>query len=231
MTPTGRAALRGLRDGAPFVLVVGPFGLLFGVVATEAGLDVAQVMGFSVLVIAGAAQLTALQLMVDEAPTLVVLLSALAVNLRMAMYSASMVPLLGAAPAWRRAVAAYVLTDQSYACTVAEAERNPGRPWPERLAYFSAAAWPVAMLWYGFTWAGAALGTAIPETWALDFAVPITFLAIIAPALRTLAHLAAAATAVALSLGLAGLPWNLGVIVAGAAAMMVGAEMERRRDP
>ncbi len=72
MTTSNRKSiyLQGVRDGAPFVLVVVPFALLFGVVGTEAGLNLAEVMGFSVLVIAGAAQFTALQLMVDEAPTL-----------------------------------------------------------------------------------------------------------------------------------------------------------------
>ena len=89
---------RGFRAALPFTIVVGPFGLLFGVVGTEAGLDVAQVMGFTVLVIAGASQFTALQLMQDNAPTLIVIASALAINLRMAMYSASFAPHLGRAP-------------------------------------------------------------------------------------------------------------------------------------
>ena len=68
--------------------------------ATEAGIDVAQVMGFSVLVLAGASQFSAVQLLSDHAPVLVVLASSLAINLRMAMYSASLTPWLGAAPAW-----------------------------------------------------------------------------------------------------------------------------------
>ncbi|MFT6271735.1 MAG: putative branched-subunit amino acid permease, partial [Dinoroseobacter sp.] len=88
----------GFRDSAPFVVVVAPFALVFGVIATEAGLNLAEVMGFTFLVIAGAAQLTALQLMTENAPTVVVLVSALAVNLRMAMYSASLAPHLGNAP-------------------------------------------------------------------------------------------------------------------------------------
>ncbi len=47
--------MAGLRDGAPFMLVAGPFALLFGVLATEAGLSVFEVMSFSLVVIAGAA--------------------------------------------------------------------------------------------------------------------------------------------------------------------------------
>ncbi|MEL7261344.1 MAG: AzlC family ABC transporter permease, partial [Pseudomonadota bacterium] len=85
-TTTKSAYLAGLRDGAPFVLVAGPFAVLFGVLATEAGLNLFEVMTFSLVVIAGAAQFTALQLMQDNAPTVIVLISALAVNLRVAMY-------------------------------------------------------------------------------------------------------------------------------------------------
>ena len=85
--------LTGLRDGAPFVLVIVPFATVFGVLSKSAGLNVLEALAFSVAVLAGAAQFTALQLMQDQAPTLVVLASALAVNLRMAMYSASAVDL------------------------------------------------------------------------------------------------------------------------------------------
>ncbi|MEM1342599.1 MAG: AzlC family ABC transporter permease, partial [Pseudomonadota bacterium] len=94
------AYFRGFVASLPFTIMASPFGLLFGVVATEAGLNLLQVMGFTVVVIAGAAQFTAVQLMVDGAPTLVVLISALAVNLRMMMYSAALQPHLGAAPLW-----------------------------------------------------------------------------------------------------------------------------------
>ncbi len=80
---------QGIRDALPFVLVIIPFGVVFGVVATEAGLNVFEALTFSVVVIAGAAQFTVLQLMVDNTPTVIVLISALAVNLRMAMYSAA----------------------------------------------------------------------------------------------------------------------------------------------
>jgi len=227
-TETTKSIFRkGVRDAAPFILVVGPFAMLFGVVATEAGLDLLAVMSFSILVIAGAAQLTALQLLVDQAPTLIVLVSALAVNLRMAMYSASLAPYLGAAPLWQRAVAAYFIVDQSYGLSVLRYDQNPQWTMPQRLTYFFATVAPVAPMWYLFTLVGALLGTSIPESFALDFAVPITFLALIAPMLRTRAHVAAAVVSITVALVLAFLPYNLGLLVAGILAMITGAEVER----
>ncbi len=224
----GAAFRRGLVDSAPFLLVVGPFAALFGVVATEAGLDLAQTMGFSVLVIAGASQLTALQLMSENAPVVVVLASALAVNLRMAMYSASLAPWIGAAPLWQRALAAYLLVDQSYAVSLQNYEAQPRWSLPQRMALFVGTVAVIAPFWYLCTLGGALLGRGIPSALALDFAVPITFIALIAPGLRTLAHLVTALVAVAMGLAFAGLPWNLGLLAAALLAMAAGAEVERR---
>ena len=221
---------KGFRDAAPFLLVVGPFALLFGVVATEAGLDLVETMSFSFLVIAGAAQLTALQLMTDQAPTIIVIISALAVNLRMAMYSASLTPYLGGAPLWQRAIAAYFIVDQSYGLSTLKFEQNPNWSMAQRMAYFAGTVAPVCPFWYVFTLVGALIGTSIPDSLALDFALPITFLALITPMLRTRAHVVAAVVSIVLALTLAFLPYNLGLLIAGLVAMVTGAEVERRTE-
>ena len=224
----GGAYWQGFRAGAPFVLVVAPFGLLFGVVATEAGMDLWQTMAMTVLVIAGAAQFASVQLLSDHAPVIVAIATGLAVNMRMAMYSASLAPHLGKASLGKRALVSYFLVDQSYAVAIAEYERAPNRPLPEKLAYFFGAMSPVAPLWYSFTLVGAVAGAAIPPEYALDFAVPITFIAIVAPALRSLPHIAAAFVSVTVALALAWLPYNGGLMVAAMLAMMTGAFIEKR---
>ena len=131
-----RAFWRGMRDGAPFVLVIAPFGLLFGVVAREAGWDMAEILAMSVVVIAGASQFTALQLMEEHAPTLIVILTATAVNLRHAMYSASMAVHVGSVPVWKRALIAYFLVDQTYGTAMARYAREPALGAAEKAAYF-----------------------------------------------------------------------------------------------
>lgn len=217
---------QGFRDGLPYLLVVGPFGMLFGVVATEAGLNVFEALTFSVMVIAGAAQFTALQLLQDGAPTIVVILSALAVNLRMAMYSASLTPHIGKAPMWQRAVAAYFTVDQSYAISITTFEKNPDWSVARKVSYFFGVITPVCPMWYVLTLVGAILGSAIPPEFALDFALPITFIAMIAPMLRSLPHLSAATVAVVMALVCAPLPLNLGLLVAALLGMMTGAQVE-----
>jgi len=225
-TTTKSAFWAGVRDGAPFVVVAGPFAMLFGVLATEAGLNVFEVMSFSIVVIAGAAQFTALQLMQDEAPTVIVLISALAVNLRVAMYSAALTPFLGTAPLWQRVFAAYLLVDQSYALSHAKFDASPELTVPQRMAYFFGTCTLVMIVWFGCSYAGAALGTSLPQDLPLDFALPIAFLSMVAPMMRTLPHLIAAGVAVVVSLLAAGIPYSLGLIVAGTCGMMAGAQAE-----
>jgi 4-azaleucine resistance transporter AzlC len=219
---------RGVRHGTPFILVVGPFALLFGVIAAEAGLHVTEALAFSVVVIAGAAQFTALQLMGENAPTWVVLLSALAVNLRMVMYSASLTPHLGSVALWKRGLVAYFLVDQAYAVSILEYERDPNASPAVKFAYFIGVVLPIVPFWYGLTALGALVGASIPPELGLDFALPIAFIAMIAPALRTGAHRAAATVSVVLVLCLTWMPFNLGLIMAALGGMATGAEIERR---
>lgn len=217
-----RPFLQGALDSLPFFIVIVPFGALFGIIATEAGMNLAQVMAFSVLVIAGASQLTALQLLTDHAPTLIIIVTALAVNMRMAMYSASLAPHLGAAPLWKRAFAAYFLFDQPFALSTVEFEERPNRSTADKLAYFLGSGMPLAVSWYIATFTGAVLGEKFPSDLGVDFAVPITFLAVVAPMLKSLAHVSAAATSVILVLMLSFMPYGTGLLVAAVAALLVG---------
>ncbi|MEM6375487.1 MAG: AzlC family ABC transporter permease [Pseudomonadota bacterium] len=221
---------KGLRDAAPFLLVVGPFSILFGVVATEAGLTIVQTVSFSLAVIAGAAQFAALQLMVEDAPTIIALISALAVNLRMAMYSAALTPHLGAAPLWHRALAAYFIVDQSYGLSSMRFEQYPNWTLAQRMSYFWGTVAPICPFWAFFTYIGAVIGEELPPWLALDFALPICFLAIIMPMLRTHAHVMAALVSVFGALFFSFLPYNLGLLAAGVLGMITGAELERRAD-
>ncbi|HEY0275416.1 MAG TPA: AzlC family ABC transporter permease, partial [Paenirhodobacter sp.] len=188
-----RCVWRGARNALPFLLVIIPFGMLFGVAATDIGLSLTETMGFSILVLAGASQFTALQLMSDHASTVLVIVTGLAVNLRMAMYSVTLAPHLGPAAPWHRVLIGYLMLDQTFALAQQEYERAPAMPLPQKVAYFFGTCLPTCLPWVLSSLAGVLAGKAIPGSLALDFAVPVTFLAMIAPILRSVPHLAAAA--------------------------------------
>lgn len=226
---TRKSAFRaGVLAGLPFLLIGVPFAVLFGVVATEAGMSIPQTVGFSLLVIAGAAQFTAIQLMTEVAPIWIVLTAALAVNLRMAMYSASLQPHLRGASFLQRILVAYINVDASYALGIHKFERVPDWPVDDKVAFFAGTMLFMFPLWVLGTWVGALTGDALPESLDLKFAMPIMFLALVGPMLKTLAHLAAAVTSIIAALLLAFLPSGIGLLIAAFIAMAVGAEVERR---
>ena len=221
-----RAFWRGFRDAAPFILIIVPYSVLFGVVARSAGLDILQTISMSVLVIAGASQFTALALLQDQAPVFIALLAALAVNLRMAMYSAALVPHVGHARFGTRALMAYLMVDQAFAVAVRTYELKPDMTGAEKVAYYFGCMMFICPLWYGFTFLGALLGQAIPASFSLDFAVPVCFIALVAPMLRTLPHVVAAFVASVASIIFAVVPWSLGLILAAATGIVAGAQTD-----
>ena len=226
VTTTKSAYWAGVRDGLPFIVMVVPFALLFGVVGIEAGLSMAQTMSFSGLVIAGASQFAALQLMLENAAIGFVLLAALAVNLRMAMYSAALAPHLGAAPFWQRALVGYLNFDQSYMASIAKYEDNPQMTLPAKVAYFLGVALVISPLWCVFTYIGARLGATVPADIEIAFILPIAFLSMVAPMLKSLAHVAAAFVSIIVAISLVGLPAGSGLLIAAVCAMLTGVVVE-----
>ena len=218
----------GLWGALPFCVVVAPYGIVFGVLAVESGLDILTATAFSMAVIAGAAQFTALSLMQDQAPVLIVIIVGLAVNLRMALYSATLATHLGAAPFWTRAFVAYAILDHSFALADQQFQKEPDMSLSRKLGFYFGATSLVAVIWVVGTGFGAWLGAQIPDWLALDFTMPIAFIALVAPALRSLPHVSAAFTAATLSLLLAPVPYGLGLIISALVALLLGSEVERR---
>ncbi|MEM1343243.1 MAG: AzlC family ABC transporter permease, partial [Pseudomonadota bacterium] len=179
-TTIGRRGFRaGLIAALPFYLAAGPFGIIFGVLAREAGLDLGQAMAMSMLVIAGASQLTALQLLSEDAPAFIAILGGAVVNLRMAMYSASLAPWWPGVSQPYRALAATLLHDQSYAASLAR-YRAREESTADRFGFYLAVGVSTAAIWGVCTWVGATLGAQLPEWLDLTFIVPVVFLAILA---------------------------------------------------
>lgn len=221
--------LDGLRDVSPVLLGIVPFGLIAGVAAIEAGLTLAHAVGFSVGLFAGASQLAALGLLGDGANLPVVIGTALVINSRMLMYSASLAPELVHVPLAKRAAAAYVLVDQAYALSIIRYRQLPDAP--HRLAYYLGNAAILWVTWQTTTVIGAVLGDAIPEEVPLGFAVPMTFLALLIPSVTDRPTLAGALTAAAVATAAAPLPANLGMPAGAVAGIVVGAVLAlRQRD-
>lgn len=223
---SARAFRRGVVAGAPMLVGIAPFGLMFGALAVQAGMDVAQAMAMTVIVVAGASQLAAVQLMADHAPAWLAILTGAVVNLRMAMYSAVMAKDWGAAPLGVRAGAAFFLHDATFALAVREHAARPADPWPERLGFAFGVGVVTVTGWLAGSYAGAVAGAQAPEWLGLEAAAPLMFLAIVAPLLRTAPFAAAALVASVAAVALSPLPLGLGLIPAAALGVLAGAGVE-----
>jgi predicted branched-subunit amino acid permease len=116
--------------------------------------------------------------------------------------------------------------DQTYASATIDYEKHPDLTPAEKFGYFMGVVTPVCLPWYFATLAGAMLGESIPPSLGLDFALPIAFLAMIGPMLRTPAHRIAALVAVVFALAFAWLPFNLGLMAGAVGGMIAGAKAE-----
>ena len=227
--PSRAALAAGALATVPILPAIAPFGVIYGTLAIETGLGPVQALAMAALVIAGASQLAALQLLGEGAPLAVILLTAGAVNLRMAMYSASLAPYWrGISSRWR-ALAAFGLHDQDYALSMVRYQSRPEEAPYERLGFFLGSFLMTVPVWMGSTLVGIELGAHLPAELGLEFFVPLAFLALIAPMLRGRPEVLAAAVAMAVSVVLSDLPYRSGLFVAAAAGIATGVTLRRMR--
>ena len=150
----------------------------------------------------------------------------------MAMYSAALVPHFRGAPMRLRLLMGYTLVDQNFAMVDSKFAGDTETPWQFKTGYFIGGFTTISPFWISFTYIGAVFGTQIPPEYALDFALPITFLAIIGPMLRSIPHYVAAFCSVVLALALAWVPFGMGLLIAAVlaiiAASLTESYLERR---
>jgi len=223
-----REFLGGARDTLPILLGVVPFGLVFGALALEVGLTPFQAQGLSLFVFAGSAQFVAVDLIRQGAAPAVIILTIFIVNLRHVLYSASLAPHVARLPLRWRAVMGWLLTDEAFAVSTpryrsTDVERGH---W-----YFLGTGLALWTGWQLSTAAGIVFGTRIPESWSLDFALPLTFLAMLVPNLLDRPAWAAAIAGGALSLALRAVPYGFGLVVAVVIAVGTGVTVERISRP
>ena len=210
----------GVRGLAPLLVGVAPFGAIYGLLALASGIPPLPAMLMSSLVFAGSSQFLLAQLHGAGAPALIMVATVALVNLRHALYSASLAPHLAHLPRRWKAALAYLLTDECYAAVILRLDA--GRSGPNRHWYVLGAGLTLWTGWQLSTAAGILLGAGLPQGIPLDFALPLTFIAIVVPMIRSRAGLAAALVAGAAALALAGLPYKLGMLAAGLAGIAAG---------
>jgi len=221
----------GARDSLPMLLGAAPFGLIFGTLAAPSGLSAAGALAMSLCVFAGSSQFIALTLLASGTGLLVILLTTLVVNLRHALYSATLLPhVAGLRQRWRIPLA-FWLTDETFAVVqhrYGEPDRSPNKHW-----YYLGSCLVMYGNWFLWTLAGVLLGRSLPrlEHMGLEFAMAATFTGIVVPMLKKWPMLGAALAAAAVALAARGLPYKLGLMLAALAGVTVGVVLESLEKP
>ena len=214
-----------MGEGWPVMGTTLVVGTTFGVVARQSGLEPLEIVAMSLLVFAGASQFAMVQLFSQAAPTPVVVVSVLFINLRHLLMATSLRPHLRRLPFASRLFAAFFLTDESFAMATGHSRRG-GRS----LAYYFTFAIALFVLWNVATVIGIIVGGAIgdPRRFGVDFAITATFIGIVVLAIRHRVDIVIAVVAalVAGALALAGAS-TIAVITAGAVAPLIAVFVRR----
>lgn len=216
----GRDVLAGVRAMVPWLLGVGPYGAVIGVSAAHADIPAAAGWLTGPLIFSGSAQVATIELLDARAAPLVVIVTALAINARLVIYSGAMAPHWRGTPRWWRALAAYLLVDPTFAVGVDRYER-PGDRAAAHAHYLGAA----AALWVTWLLAialGASVGAQLPAGLHVEFVIPLFLVGEVAARLTSPAMRRAGLTAAAVAVVAHAAPLNLGVVAAIAAGIAAG---------
>ncbi|WP_027361915.1 AzlC family ABC transporter permease [Halodesulfovibrio aestuarii] len=229
---TSRSTKESFFTGASTIIPVMPgivpFGMLTGVVTIAAGISPLKAIFMTLFMFAGAAQVSVAQLMTENSSAIIIITTAIMINLRFVMYSASITPYLGSLNLWQRLYLSYTLSDQAYAVSIVEFTRKDS-PY-QKLPFFFGACTSLYVTWMASTISGIFFGSLIPPQWSFDFAVPLTFLALLVPNITDRPTALAATVAALTAILTVSLPYNMGLMIGAFAGIFAGYFASKRKE-
>lgn len=230
--PVGAESTRALWwrasiDILPLSISVIPWGILCGALALQVGLSPLQAQLMSLLVYAGAAQLSATTLFGAGTPLLPIMGSTFVIISQHLLYGFTFRrDVLPLSLRWRASLA-FFLTDEMFAVALKDRERS-GRFDP---AYALIAGFVFYLFWNAATLLGIAAGQYIDGLgqMGLDFAIAATFIAMTIPAMKNLPMVAATLVSGAMALLTKPLLAEVYIIISALSGMLVGYVLHRMR--
>jgi 4-azaleucine resistance transporter AzlC len=223
-TKTLPTRLQAIAPALPVVMGYLPIGFAYGVLAINAGLTPFETIAMSVVVYAGSAQLMAVSLFAGGVNPFSIIATTFIVNLRHLLMSASLAPYM---ERWKKSqVAAFCfeLTDESFGVHSLRFKQGQNEA-PRTLAINLTC----QLAWVGGTVLGVLAGGLISDVkpFALDYALPAMFIALLILQIKNKLHLivALAGGTISMVLWLGHVTqWN--VILATVLAATLGAGVE-----
>ncbi|UTW45384.1 AzlC family ABC transporter permease [bacterium SCSIO 12696] len=212
-----------LTDTLPLCLPAVPFAFVIGLAIISAGIHPVIGWSSSWLIFGGAAQMTLISLLGSGVTAIAAIGAALVVNARHLMYSGAIAPSFQKQPRWMQFFGPYLLIDQVFALAML---RNADHPDAFRIYYLTTGItfW---VIWQLTTAFALLVGPQVPESWHLQFAVPVLFLGLIVLGIDKSPKLVAALVGAGVTLACIELPNRTGLLIGAAAGVVAGIITER----
>ena len=213
-------AMKGFLDMLPLSLAVIPWGILCGSLAIQRDFTPLEALFMPILVFAGSAQLVAIELMANNVPLATILFTTFIISSRHFLYGLALRDKLKILPLPWRLSLGFLLTDELFALS-GTAKSLKGKL---RLVYALSASLSFYLFWLAWNFVGIIAGTYLPDltTLGLDFAIAVTFIALVIPNISNFPALVTVIVAGVLSIIFKLLNWELGLVISAIIAMLAG---------
>lgn len=215
-----KVLVKGFMDMMPLNLAVIPWGILCGSLAIQRDFTVLEALLMPLLVFAGAVQLVSIELIANDASLITILFTAFIISSRYFLYGLSLRDkYLKMTTKWRLGLG-FLLTDELFALSI-NRKALEGRC---RMVYAFAAGGSFYVCWFIWNVIGVFAGSYLPDltSLGLEFAIAVTFIALVIPTIKSLPVLVTVVVAGVLSVIFKVLGWQLDLVAAALLAMYAG---------
>jgi 4-azaleucine resistance transporter AzlC len=212
--------IKGLFDMMPLNLAVIPWGILCGSLAIQRDFSVLEALLMPMIVFAGSVQLVATELIANNASLATILFTTFIISSRHFLYGLALRQKLSRlTPKWRLSLG-FLLTDELFALS-ANRKSFEG---PYRLAYAFSAGASFYLCWLLWNIIGIFAGSYLPDltSLGLDFAIAVTFIALVIPSITSLPVFVTVIVSGICSIFFSLLEWQLGLVLSSLLGMTAG---------
>jgi predicted branched-subunit amino acid permease len=213
-----------IRDIAPMLVGMAPFGMLIGLTLGSHPVGVAAGLGSAALYYGGTGHLAALQMITVGAGPPAIVAAVVVINARLLLYGAALAPRFADQPRWFRWLGAATLIDQTYALATA----RPGLTGAAFRRYWLTLGGTMGVGWLAGHVVGLVAGPVLPAWLPLGIAAPAVLVGLLVPHLKRRTGRAAAVVGGVVAAAASPLPPGVGTLVGAVAGIAAGTLVGRR---
>lgn len=171
---------KGAVAAVPVSLGYIPVGIAYGLMAGDAGLNLGQILGFSLFVYTGAGQMAAARMIAMQISMPVIVLTVSIMNLRHIIMSTVIMEKLRSLPLLKRCLLSFFITDETFAVFTMEERKKPTGWFFLGLGLCSWLSWNIGSA------LGAISGSLLPETLSASLGISMSamFIALVVPGMK-----------------------------------------------